>query len=71
MVWSLPPGASGVIGPMLAARILDSTGSYNTSYIVSAVLLVIAGAYFPVRNFEKNRSVGANRQTGTAYSKLH
>jgi len=37
-------GIGGVIGPMLAARILDSTGSYNMSYIVSAVLLVIAGA---------------------------
>jgi OFA family oxalate/formate antiporter-like MFS transporter len=35
-------GFGGVIRPMLAARILDSTGSYNTSYIVSAALLVIA-----------------------------
>lgn len=38
-------GFGGVIGPMLAARILDSTGSYNTSYIVSAALLIIAGAF--------------------------
>lgn len=37
-------GFGGVIGPMLAARILDSTGSYNASYIVSAALLVIASA---------------------------
>lgn len=37
-------GFGGVIGPMLAARIVDSTGSYNSSYIVSAALLIIAGA---------------------------
>ncbi len=37
-------GFGGVIGPLLAARILDSTGSYEASYIVSAVLLIIAGA---------------------------
>ncbi len=36
-------GIGGVIGPLLAARIFDSAGNYNTSYIVSAVLLVIAG----------------------------
>ncbi len=53
-------GFGGVIGPMLAARILDSTGSYNTSYIVSAVLLVIAGALtFLSGTSKKNRSVGA------------
>lgn len=37
-------GIGGVIGPMLAARIFDSTGSYDMSYIVSTVLLIIAGA---------------------------
>lgn len=53
-------GFGGVIGPMLAARILDSTGSYNTSYIVSAVLLVIAGALtFLSATSKKDRSVGA------------
>jgi OFA family oxalate/formate antiporter-like MFS transporter len=36
-------GLGGVIGPLLAASILDSTGSYNASYIVSAALLIIAG----------------------------
>jgi len=36
-------GFGGVIGPLLAARIFDSTGSYNGSYTVSAILLVIAG----------------------------
>jgi len=35
-------GFGGVIGPMLAARILDSTGSYSASYIVSAALLIVA-----------------------------
>ncbi|HHW30735.1 MAG TPA: OFA family MFS transporter [Clostridiaceae bacterium] len=37
-------GFGGVIGPMLAARIIDSTGSYNASYVVSAALLIIASA---------------------------
>lgn len=37
-------GFAGIIGPLLAARIFDSTGSYNASYIVSAILLIIAGA---------------------------
>lgn len=37
-------GLGGVIGPLLAARIIDSTGSYNASYIVSTALLIIAGA---------------------------
>jgi OFA family oxalate/formate antiporter-like MFS transporter len=35
-------GVSGLIGPMTAARILDTTGSYKLSYIVSAVLLILA-----------------------------
>jgi len=51
-------GFGGVIGPMLAARILDSTGSYNPSYIVSAVLLIIAGALTFLSGSSKyNRSV--------------
>jgi len=37
-------GFGGVIGPLLAARIFDSTGSYNPAYMVSVILLVIAGA---------------------------
>jgi len=37
-------GFGGVIGPLLAARILDATGSYNTSYIVSTLLLIAASA---------------------------
>jgi len=49
-------GFGGVIGPMLAARILDSTGSYNASYIVSTVLLLIAGALtFLSGSSKKNR----------------
>lgn len=51
-------GFGGVIGPLLAARILDSTGSYNASYIVSAVLLIIAGAVtFLFRPSKYNRSI--------------
>jgi len=35
-------GFGGIIGPMTAARILDSTNSYNAAYIVAFVLLLIA-----------------------------
>ncbi len=50
-------GFGGVIGPLLAARILDSTGSYNASYIVSAVLLIIAGAItFMLKTYKQGKS---------------
>jgi len=53
-------GFGGVIGPLLAARILDSTGSYNASYIVSVVLLIIAGAItFLFKSPKYDRSVSA------------
>jgi len=53
-------GFGGVIGPLLAARIFDSTGSYNASYIVSVVLLIIAGAItFLFRSSKTERSVSA------------
>jgi MFS family permease len=35
-------GISGVLGPMIGAFIVDSTGSYSTSYTVAAVLCVIS-----------------------------
>lgn len=35
-------GLGGIIGPMTAAAILDSTSSYNTAYFVAFGLLVIA-----------------------------
>jgi OFA family oxalate/formate antiporter-like MFS transporter len=38
-------GFAGVIGPLLAGRILDITGEYGLSYIVSAVLLIIASVF--------------------------
>jgi len=37
-------GLGGVIGPITAAKIFDSTGSYAASYIISFVLLIIAAA---------------------------
>lgn len=43
-------GIGGVIGPMTAATILDSLGSYNYAYITAAILLIIAIAItFTVR----------------------
>lgn len=36
-------GCAGVIGPLLAGKIYDTTGSYTNAYIISAVLLIIAG----------------------------
>ncbi len=35
-------GIGGIIGPMTAAAIFDSTGNYNSAYIVAAVLMIIA-----------------------------
>lgn len=35
-------GCAGVIGPLLAGKIYDTTGSYSMAYIISAVLLIIA-----------------------------
>lgn len=53
-------GFGGVIGPLLAARIFDSAGSYNTSYIVSAVLLIIAGAVtFLFRSSKYNKPISS------------
>lgn len=35
-------GAAGIIGPMTAAAIIDSTNSYNAAYLVAFALLVVA-----------------------------
>jgi len=35
-------GISGTIGPIMAAVIVDSTGSYNLAYLISAGLLIFA-----------------------------
>lgn len=37
-------GIGGFIGPLFYGRIYDSTGSYNTAFIISAIICVIAGA---------------------------
>jgi OFA family oxalate/formate antiporter-like MFS transporter len=38
-------GVAGVLGPMVGGRIRDLAGSYNPSYTVSAVLLLIAAGF--------------------------
>ncbi len=35
-------GVGGLVGPIIAGQIIDSTGGYNAAYIMSAVLLIIA-----------------------------
>ena len=35
-------GVSGLIGPIIAAIVVDSTGSYDLAYMISAILLVVA-----------------------------
>ena len=35
-------GVAGVLGPILGGRIRDLSGSYTTSYTISAVLLLVA-----------------------------
>lgn len=37
-------GVGGLVGPVMAGRIIDSTGGYGASYIVSAILLLVAAA---------------------------
>lgn len=37
-------GTGGLVGPIIAGRIIDTTGAYNLAYIVSAILLIIAAA---------------------------
>lgn len=37
-------GIGGLVGPLMAGRIIDSTGGYGAAYIVSAILLLIAAA---------------------------
>ncbi len=36
-------GASGFMGPVMAGYIVDTTGSFSLAYVISAVMLVIAG----------------------------
>jgi MFS transporter, OFA family, oxalate/formate antiporter len=35
-------GVGGVFGPILAGKVADATGNYNTAYIISAALLIFA-----------------------------
>lgn len=35
-------GVGGVLGPILAGRIADSTGSYQIAYVISAALMILA-----------------------------
>lgn len=37
-------GLGGLIGPIIAGRIIDTTGEYNLVYIISAILLIVASA---------------------------
>jgi OFA family oxalate/formate antiporter-like MFS transporter len=37
-------GAAGIIGPLMAGKIVDLTGSYSYAYLAAAVILVIAVA---------------------------
>jgi len=54
-------GFGGVIGPLLAGAIFDATGSYNISYIVSAILLIVACLLtFAVRPPHKNKEINAS-----------
>ena len=37
-------GVGGLIGPIMAGRIIDSTGGYGMAYIISAILLLVAAS---------------------------
>lgn len=52
-------GVGGLVGPLMAGRVIDATGGYGAAYIISAILLLIAaGLGFitrapKVKNFTK------------------
>jgi OFA family oxalate/formate antiporter-like MFS transporter len=35
-------GIAGIVGPVLGGLVVDKTGSYNGSYLVAGVLLIVA-----------------------------
>lgn len=37
-------GAGSLIGPILAGRVADLTGTYHNAYVISAILLLVAAA---------------------------
>jgi OFA family oxalate/formate antiporter-like MFS transporter len=37
-------GVAGILGPILGGRIRDLSGTYTTSYVISAVMLLIGAA---------------------------
>lgn len=37
-------GVGGLFGPIMAGRVIDATGGYNSAYIISAVLLLVSAA---------------------------
>src|SRR5699024_271677 len=57
----------GLVGPLMAGRIIDATGGYGMAYIVSAILLLIAaGLAFitrapKVKNFIENETEDATK----------
>ncbi|HZK57698.1 MAG TPA: MFS transporter, partial [Clostridia bacterium] len=51
-------GVGGVIGPMMAAFIFDATKTYNASYFVASILLVISALIaFTFKNAKKPANV--------------
>lgn len=50
-------GVGGLIGPIVAGQIIDTTGSYNGAYIMSAVLLLIAAILGIITKRPKSKQV--------------
>lgn len=53
-------GLGGIIGPMIAATIFDSVKSYDTAYIIAAVLLIISFAIAITFDYSKKRSANCS-----------
>jgi len=51
-------GVAGVIGPIIGGRVADMTGTYNGSYIVAGVMLVIGVLLVKLIKAPKGQSVG-------------
>lgn len=53
-------GMSGIIGPLLAAKIFDVNNTYQISYIVSTILLIFASVLTFVKITKKSKDISLN-----------
>ena len=57
-------GVAGVAGPLLGGKIRDLTGSYGTSYVISAVMLLVGAALAATTRAPSSDGVAARAEVG-------